>query len=108
MTDRSAIFDELHEECGVFGVFGVPDAASLAYYGLHNLQHRGQEGCGIATFDDGKLHHVKGLGLVSEVFTKEKLETLAGPTAIGHVRYSTAGGGGINNVQPFVDRKSVV
>ncbi len=102
MTDRSAIFDELHEECGVFGVFGVPDAASLAYYGLHNLQHRGQEGCGIATFDDGKLHHVKGLGLVSEVFTKEKLETLAGPTAIGHVRYSTAGGGGINNVQPFV------
>ncbi len=102
MTDRSAIFDELHEECGVFGVFGVPDAASLTYYGLHNLQHRGQEGCGIATFDDGKLHHVKGLGLVSEVFTKEKLETLAGPTAIGHVRYSTAGGGGINNVQPFV------
>ncbi len=60
---------ELHEECGVFGIFGVPGAASLTYYGLHALQHRGQEGCGIVSVDDrGALHRVKGSGLVTEVF----------------------------------------
>ena len=96
---------ELHEECGVFGVFGVPDAASLSYYGLHALQHRGQEGAGIVAVDEGgTFRRIKGSGLVTEVFDEAKLATLKGNTAIGHVRYTTAGGGGIENVQPFLFR----
>ena len=96
---------ELHEECGVFGVFGVKDAASLTYYGLHALQHRGQEGAGIVTVDrDATFRRIKGGGLVTEVFDEEKLSTLRGDMAIGHVRYTTAGGGGIENVQPFLFR----
>ncbi|WP_418992714.1 amidophosphoribosyltransferase [Alistipes sp.] len=96
---------EIHEECGVFGVYGVPDAASLTYYGLHALQHRGQEGCGIVSVDGGgKLHRIKGEGLVTEVFNEANLATLDGAMAIGHVRYTTAGGGGIENVQPFLFR----
>ena len=95
----------IHEECGVFGVWGVPNAAEVTYYGLHSLQHRGQEGCGIVTVTDKQeLRRVKGLGLVTEVFDKDKLSTLPGSMAIGHVRYSTAGGGGIENVQPFLFR----
>lgn len=70
---------ELHEECGVFGVFGVKDAASLTYYGLHALQHRGQEGAGIVTVDrDATFRRIKGGGLVTEVFDEEKLSTLKG------------------------------
>ncbi|MEG1622422.1 MAG: amidophosphoribosyltransferase [Alistipes sp.] len=96
---------ELHEECGVFGVFGVPNASSLTYYGLHALQHRGQEGCGIVSVDDtGAFHRVKGEGLVTEVFREDRLSKLAGDRAIGHVRYSTTGGGGMENVQPFLFR----
>ena len=96
---------ELHEECGVFGVFGVPDAASLSYYGLHALQHRGQEGAGIVAVDEGGIfRRIKGSGLVTEVFDEAKLATLKGNMAIGHVRYTTAGGGGIENVQPFLFR----
>lgn len=96
---------ELHEECGVFGIFGVPGAASLTYYGLHALQHRGQEGCGIVSVDDrGALHRVKGSGLVTEVFNEGKLAQLPGSMAIGHVRYTTAGGGGSENIQPFLFR----
>ena len=95
---------ELHEECGVFGIFGVPDAASLTYYGLHALQHRGQEGAGIVAVDNGSFRRIKGNGLVTEVFNEEKLATLRGDMAIGHVRYTTAGGGGIENVQPFLFR----
>lgn len=100
------IFDKnIHEECGVFGVYGVPDAANLAYYGLHALQHRGQEGCGIVTVDDDRqLKRIKGEGLVTEVFNESKVASLKGSMAIGHVRYSTAGGGGIENVQPFLFR----
>ena len=95
----------IHEECGVFGVWGVPEAAGLAYYGLHSLQHRGQEGCGIvAVGDEGRLRRVKGEGLVTEVFDEEKIASLPGSMAIGHVRYSTTGGGGIENVQPFLFR----
>jgi len=95
----------LHEECGVFGVYGIPDAASLVYYGLHSLQHRGQEGCGIVTVDDnGEFHRKKGLGLVSEVFNTDHLTSLEGNMGIGHVRYSTHGGGGLANVQPFYFR----
>jgi amidophosphoribosyltransferase len=98
MIDR-----ELHEECGVFGVFNVSDAANLTYYGLHTLQHRGQEGCGIAAVDDsGNFTSHKGEGLVTEIFNEKNIATLTGNYAIGHVRYSTAGGGGIRNVQPFV------
>ena len=95
---------ELHEECGVFGVFGVKDAASLTYYGLHALQHRGQEGAGIVSADDGVFRRIKGDGLVTEVFDEAKLATLRGDMAIGHVRYTTAGGGRIENVQPFLFR----
>ncbi|MCD8208080.1 MAG: class II glutamine amidotransferase, partial [Bacteroidales bacterium] len=98
-------FRSLHEECGVFGLFGVPDAPNLVYYGLHALQHRGQEGCGIVSVnDEGHLKRVKGEGLVTEVFSEEKLGGLSGSVAIGHVRYSTTGGGGIENVQPFLFR----
>ena len=93
--------DDMHEECGVFGIFGVEDAPNLTYYGLHALQHRGQEACGISAFDGDKLNTVKGEGLVTEVFNQQKLSKLKGRIAIGHVRYSTTGGGGANNVQPF-------
>ena len=96
MLDR-----ELHEECGVFGVYNVENAAEVTYYGLHALQHRGQEGCGIVTVDHEKFYKQKGLGLVTEVFDDAKIKVLSGNMAIGHVRYSTAGGGGIENVQPF-------
>ena len=94
---------ELHEECGVFGVYGVPDAANLVYYGLHALQHRGQEGCGIvACGDDQTLRRFRGEGLVHEVFDEQRVAGLPGSMAIGHVRYSTTGGGGLDNVQPFL------
>lgn len=100
------MFDrELHEECGVFGVWGVPRAAEVTYYALHALQHRGQEGCGIVSVDeDGQMTRIKGLGLVTEVFNEQNLATLKGDRAVGHVRYSTHGGGGIENVQPFLFR----
>ncbi len=91
----------LHEECGVFGVYGYTNAASLCYYGLHSLQHRGQEAAGILVSDRQQLSIHKGEGLVTEVFNPEKLDKLSGDMAIGHVRYSTTGGGGIANVQPF-------
>lgn len=94
--------DKFHEECGVFGVYGVEKASELSYYGLHALQHRGQEGCGIVTACEGNLLHHKGLGLVQEVFDEKILESLEGTNAIGHVRYSTAGGNRLENTQPFV------
>ncbi|MCQ2506034.1 MAG: amidophosphoribosyltransferase [Lachnospiraceae bacterium] len=94
--------DLLHEECGVFGVFSVDKAAEITYYAIHSLQHRGQEGAGIVTSDKGIMKRVKGLGLVNEVFNDANLSQLKGDMAIGHVRYSTAGGGGIENVQPFM------
>lgn len=94
----------LHEECGVFGVFNVKNASELIYFGLHALQHRGQEGCGIVTVNNQELNRIKGEGLVSEIFNQEKLSLLKGNTGIGHVRYATSGGGGIENVQPFLFR----
>ena len=96
------MFDELHEECGVFGVYHVAEAASLTYYGLHALQHRGQEGCGIAVSDGRQVKSHKGRGLISEVFSEEPLQRLSGDIAIGHVRYSTAGGNLLENVQPML------
>ncbi len=99
------LFDSsLHEECGVFGVYNVKDAANLVYFGLHSLQHRGQEGCGIVSVDAGNMKRFKGCGLVTEVFNENNIKTLPGNMAIGHVRYSTTGGGGLDNVQPFMFR----
>lgn len=95
---------ELHEECGVFGVFNIHDAAELTYYGLHALQHRGQEGAGIVVSDDIRLLGVKNEGNVRFVFPEPVLKKLTGHHAIGHVRYSTTGGGGLLNVQPFLFR----
>ncbi|MFS0784474.1 amidophosphoribosyltransferase [Bacillus sp. 1P06AnD] len=92
----------LNEECGVFGVWGHPDAAQITYYGLHSLQHRGQEGAGMVLTDGQKLTGVKGEGLVTEVFTEERMKGISGKGAIGHVRYATAGGGGYENVQPLL------
>jgi len=101
--------EELHEECGVFGVYDLDgkDVATTIYCGLFALQHRGQESCGIAVSHTngpkGKVKAWKGMGLVSEVFTLEHLETLKnGNIGVGHVRYSTAGGSNINNTQPLV------
>jgi len=92
----------LKEECGVFGIFNNKDAAAFTALGLHALQHRGQEGCGIITFDGKKFYAERRLGLVGDNFTKGKvLEKLPGNYAIGHNRYSTAGSNLINNVQPF-------
>lgn len=92
----------LNEECGVFGIWGHPEAAQITYYGLHSLQHRGQEGAGIVVSDGERLQAQKGEGLVTEVFTEEMISKLHGQSAIGHVRYATAGGGGIVNVQPLL------
>ena len=93
----------LNEECGVFGIWGHKDAAQITYYGLHSLQHRGQEGAGIVVTDGEKLTGFKGEGLVTEVFANG-VDNLKGTGAIGHVRYATAGGGGYENVQPFLFR----
>lgn len=93
--------EEIHEECGVFGVFQNDDAASLTYYGLHALQHRGQEGCGIACSTTKSITTHRGHGLVQEVFTANDIDALKGCMAIGHVRYSTAGGNELENVQPL-------
>lgn len=93
--------DELHEECGVFAAYHVEEAASLTYYGLHALQHRGQEGSGIAASDGVHISTHRGHGLVQEVFSTATIERLVGDVAIGHVRYSTAGGNELENVQPL-------
>lgn len=93
----------LNEECGVFGIWGHPQAAQVTYFGLHSLQHRGQEGAGIVTNDNGKLLQHRNTGLLSEVFKNPAdLEKLTGTAAIGHVRYATAGSASINNIQPFL------
>lgn len=101
-TGRDGVFDKLKEECGVFGVFGHPEAASLSYYGLHALQHRGQESAGICTSDGQEFHYHRGMGLVKEVFDNERLKSLTGSTAIAHVRYSTSGESKLANAQPLV------
>ena len=94
----------IREECGVFGVWSnrSDDVASLVYYGLYSLQHRGQEGCGIVVNDDGVFTSHKGLGLVSEVFDRDALAKFPhGSLAVGHVRYGTTGGNDIANCQPI-------
>ena len=93
---------KLKEECGVFGISNSKDASALTALGLHALQHRGQEGCGIVSFDGEKYYSEKRFGLVGDNFNKEKvLEKLKGNYAIGHNRYSTTGGTALRNVQPF-------
>ncbi|HCD07085.1 amidophosphoribosyltransferase [Companilactobacillus crustorum] len=93
----------LNEECGVFGVWGAENANYLTYLGLHSLQHRGQEGAGIVSNDGQKLRIYRNLGLLTQVFSKkENLNSLVGNSAIGHVRYSTAGENKIENVQPLL------
>lgn len=94
----------LHEECGVFGVFSPKreNVAGLVYYGLYALQHRGQEGCGIVVCDDGVFTSHKGLGLVSDIFSREEMQKFPeGEMAVGHARYGTTGGNNINNCQPI-------
>lgn len=94
--------DHFRDECGIFAIIGNSEAANMAYLGLHGLQHRGQESAGIVTSSDDKLHAYRRLGLVSDIFTPEVLKKLPGDRAIGHVRYSTAGGTHLSNAQPFV------
>jgi len=97
------MFDKLHEECGVFGIFGHPEAANLTYLGLYALQHRGQESCGIVASDGHHLTSHLGMGLVSDVFKHDDIfDRLPGGAAIGHVRYSTAGGNDMKNCQPIM------
>jgi amidophosphoribosyltransferase len=94
--------DRFHEECGVFGIFGNPDAATLTALGLHALQHRGQEAAGICTFDGKRFYAERHIGLVGDNFTKPSvIRRLPGDRAIGHTRYATTGGSELRNVQPL-------
>src|SRR6266699_2129014 len=95
------MFDKFHDECGVFAIYGHPEAANLTYLGLYALQHRGQESCGIASSDGRHIHTHKNMGHVADIFTPEVLGTLPGELAIGHTRYSTAGDTVLLNAQPF-------
>ena len=93
--------DKFQEECAVFGIYGHPEAANLTYLGLYALQHRGQEGSGIVSADGDRFFVQKGMGLVADIYNKLSLEKLPGSMAIGHNRYSTAGGQDFKNVQPL-------
>jgi amidophosphoribosyltransferase len=93
---------KLREECGVFGIYGHPEAARLTYLGLYALQHRGQESCGIVASDGAELRQEREMGHVSDAFDQEHLDRLRGASAIGHVRYSTAGEVSIHEAQPFL------
>src|SRR5690348_6702879 len=102
-TGRSDLDDDrLREECGVFGIFGHPDAAAITALGLHALQHRGQEAAGIVSFDGKRFHSERRMGLVGDNFSRrEVIDRLPGTTAVGHVRYSTTGETVLRNVQPL-------
>ncbi len=95
------MFDKFHEECGVFAIYGHPEAANLAYLGLYALQHRGQESAGIASSDGREIRCHKAMGHVADIFTPSVLSGLPGDMAIGHTRYSTAGDTVLLNAQPF-------
>jgi amidophosphoribosyltransferase len=95
-------YDKLREECGVFGIFGHPEAANLTYLGLYALQHRGQESAGIAASDGVHTRISKSMGHVADAFSEKTLEKLPGTMAIGHVRYSTAGDSNVDNAQPIL------
>tara|TARA_Y100000758_G_scaffold276805_1_gene221827 strand:+ start:309 stop:1706 length:1398 start_codon:yes stop_codon:yes gene_type:complete len=94
------MLDKFHDECGVVGVYGHPDAANLVYLGLYALQHRGQESAGIAASSNGKMHLEVGMGLVADVFSDARLKKLPGNIAVGHNRYSTTGVSKVKNAQP--------
>jgi amidophosphoribosyltransferase len=95
--------DKFQDECGVFGIFGHPEAANLTYLGLYALQHRGQESCGIVASDGKRMTAYKKMGLVADVFKRQSIfNTLRGSSSIGHVRYSTAGGSDFKNIQPIM------
>ena len=106
--------DKLHDECGVYGVYigkgengELPkdaNPAATCYFGLYSLQHRGQESAGIAVYDGKEIKVKKDVGLVGDVFSQEDLKNLSGYAAVGHVRYSTAGGKGVENAQPMVSQ----
>jgi amidophosphoribosyltransferase len=107
MTDADTPFgfdtDTLHEECGVFGIYGHADAGALAVLGLHALQHRGQEAAGVVTCDNGQFIAERHSGLVGDIFGRNSpaAANLKGRVAVGHVRYSTAGGSNVRNIQPI-------
>jgi len=101
LQDDATPFDKLREECGVMAVYNHPDAARMTYWGLYSLQHRGQESAGIASADGHTVNDMKGMGLVSEIFTDEVLAKLPGNMAIGHTRYSTTGDSALLNAQPI-------
>ena len=102
LEDSDLEGDTLREECGVFGIFGHPEAAAITALGLHALQHRGQEAAGIVSFDGSRFHSERRLGLVGDTFSRrEVIERLPGNDAIGHVRYSTTGATILRNVQPL-------
>jgi amidophosphoribosyltransferase len=101
LQDDVTPFDKLREECGVMAVYNHTDAARMTYWGLYSLQHRGQESAGIATADGQQVNDMKGMGLVSEIFTDEVLAKLPGHMAIGHTRYSTTGDSALLNAQPI-------
>ena len=92
-----------HDECGVIGVYGAKNAASLTYFGLVSLQHRGQESAGIAVSNGERIALKKEIGLVGDIFSQADFQRLSGDIAIGHVRYATAGGRTIENAQPFLN-----
>jgi amidophosphoribosyltransferase len=94
------MLDKLHEECGVVGVYGHPEAANLVYLGLYALQHRGQESAGIVASNLSKMHIELGMGLVADIFNPDRILKLPGSLAIGHNRYSTAGNSELVNAQP--------
>ena len=101
--ERVNMLDKYKDECGIFGIFGHPEAANMTYLGLYALQHRGQESAGIVSSSgSGQLHSHKAMGLVADIFTEDVLRQLPGQAAIGHVRYSTTGDSHIKNAQPFV------
>jgi amidophosphoribosyltransferase len=101
------MFDKFREECGLMGVWGNPEASNLAYLGLYAQQHRGQEGAGVLAFSENNFAVHRGMGLVSDVFKKFDFTKLPGDRAIGHVRYTTAGGNLLSNVQPLFSEVSI-
>jgi len=101
-VDEESPLDKMHEDCGIIGIYGHPEAGNLAYLGLYALQHRGQEASGIVSYDGHNFHQEKAMGLVADVFSPERLSRLKGHAAIGHNRYSTTGGSSLDNVQPML------
>ncbi len=95
------MLDKYKDECGIFGIFGHPEAANMTYLGLYALQHRGQESAGIVSSNGNQLHSHKAMGVVADIFSEDVLKRLPGRAAIGHVRYSTAGDSDLRNAQPF-------